>query len=143
MQIIEELKRFVNLPSQQIEIKADVPDNLECKIFFGTNDDPDAPYLAVQLLFVKEGYGAYHIVFPEEPPYAPFKEFAVSGKGLLEFANADRGNSLDDLLAIFASQAYTPLAKVYIHQKDHWLDIWLVIGEWEGHHQVTLDEFMQ
>jgi len=150
MRIIESYEGLVELPREQLLIEADIvwPD-IACGIGIGTNDDPNAPYLAVMLTFyADDGRQNFTVVFQEAPPLKPLEQTAVDGLTVFAWASKSHTDDCDCdfmkiLLDLVANRAYTPIAKVGISQTDHWLDIRLNIGEWDGHHQIALAEFKE
>ena len=148
MRIIESHEGILSLPREQLLINADIAwADPTCGIGLSTNNDPDAPYLVVTLTFYADDNDKqnYTVVFQEAPPRKPLEKIAVDGITVIDRASISdtEDYNMKELLDLVANRAYTPIAQVAITQTDHWLDIRLSIGEWEGHHQVTLAEFKE
>lgn len=143
MKRIEETDRHVALTRAQIKIEAELelPEAISCLICLGENALPDTPHMAVKLHFIKDREVQDLIVFQEEPPLAPLRTIGLDAAALLARVGGDSEDRVKEIVDLMANRAYTPIAALEIVQKDHWLDIWLVIGAWEGHHQVKLSSF--
>lgn len=148
MRILDESSESLDLSRTQIKVSPDLylPDSIQVSICFGKNNDPDAPYWAVKLLFhdYESAEGVEHeIVFHESPPRKPLEEFAISGKLLLQLMGDRQEDGFEEVVDLLVNNAYTPVARLEITKKDHWTDIWLVIGDWEAHYKEQLEYLEQ
>jgi hypothetical protein len=139
--IINDESGYTDVPSAKVKVDdaLRLVASASFCIGFGKNDDPEAPYLAVTMSCAADGGVLCDIVFQEEPPLEAFADAAI-GLGALVAGMAGEAEGALDLISAAANRALTPKAEVVIQKHDHWIDIWLAIGDWEGHHKVRFSE---
>jgi hypothetical protein len=146
MEIVSSDTESLCIPREKIEL----PEGLrlgadtEFTICFGENDDPQADFMAVTLLCQRESVSTsadFEIVFREKPPLRLFEDAAaVCVRSLIEAVTDEQAEKVPSLIGAAVNRVLTPLSRLVIEKRDHWLDLWLVIGEWEGHYQARLSE---
>lgn len=146
MEIVSSQTESLCIPREKIE----PPEGLrlggdtEFYIGFGENGDPQADFMAVTLLCQRESASAaadLEIVFRETLPLRLLEgAAAVSVSSLIEAVTDEQAEKVPSLIGAAANRVFTPLSRLVIEKRDHWLDLWLLIGEWEGHHQARFSE---